>query len=175
MDIGIVVYSQTGHTLSVAAKLQEALSTAGHKVNLERIEVAGPVRLRAVNALLKTRPEIDAYDALVFGSPVQGGTPAPPMMDYLEQIASLQWKTVACLVTGVFPAGWGRNQTIAQMRVVCESKGATVCGSGSVGWLSLGRRRQIAEVVDSLSRLFQGLEGQSPPSTPHPPRVQPSA
>jgi flavodoxin len=154
MNIGIVVYSQTGHTLSVAVKLEEALSAAGHRVNLEQVDVAGPVRLRAVNAPLKTKPAIDAYDALVFGSPVQGGAPAPPMMDYLEQIASLQGRPVACLVTGFFPAGWGRNQTVAQMTEICESKGATVCGSGSVGWLSLGRRQKIAEVVDSLSKLF---------------------
>ena len=32
--------------------------------------------------------------------------------------------------------------------------GAKVCGSGSVGWFSLSRKRQIAEVVDGLSRLF---------------------
>ena len=151
MNVGIIVYSQTGHTLSVAVKLQEALSAAGHAVNLEQVKTAGPVRPGAANVTLETQPEIDRYDALVFGSPVHGGVPAPAMASYLEQIASLQGKKVACLVTGVFPAGWGRNQTIAQMVKICESKGATVCGSGSVGWWSLGRRRQIAAVVDDLA------------------------
>jgi flavodoxin len=154
MDIGIIVYSRTGHTLSVAEKLKEALSTSGHTVDLEQVEIVGPARLGATDVTLSTRPEIDAYDALVFASPVQGGTPAPPMVSYLEQVPSLKGKQVACLVTGVFPARWGRNQTIAQMVEVCESKGATVCGSGSVAWWSLSRRRQIAEVVDSLSRSF---------------------
>jgi len=158
MNIGMIVYSQTGHTLSVAVKLKEKLSAAGHTVSLEQLETVEAVRIYAANAQLKTKPEIDTYDALVFGCPVQGGAPAPPMGSYLEQITSLQGKKVACLATGVFPPGWGRNQTIAQMVETCESKGATVCGSGSVGWWSLGRRRQIAEVVDHLTCCLSGHE-----------------
>jgi flavodoxin len=150
MHIGMIAYSQTGHTLSVAVKLKK-LSAAGHAVSLERLETVEPVRMYAANARLKTKPEIDTYDALVFGCPVQGGAPALPMASYLEQIASLQGKKVTCLATGVFPAGWGRNQTIAQMVETCESKGAAVCGSGSVGWWSLCRKRRIVEVVDDLS------------------------
>ena len=123
-------------------------------VTLEQIETAGPVSLNATSAELKTMPAIDTYDALVFGSPVRGGVPAAPMMSYLEQVPSLAGKKVACLVTGVFPPGWGRNQTIARMKEICESKGATVCGSGSVGWFRLDRKRQIADVVDHVSRLF---------------------
>jgi len=154
MNIGMIVYSRTGHTLSVAMKLKEKLSIAGHMVTLEQLETAGPVSLSATSAELKTMPAIDAYEALVFGCPVQGGVPAPPMVSYLEQVASLEGKQVACLVTGFFPAGWGRNQTVAQMREICKSKGATVCGAGSVGWFSLRRKRQISKVVDSLSALF---------------------
>ena len=154
MDVGIIVYSQTGHTLSIAVKLKEALSAAGHRVSLEQLETVEPVRMYAADAQLKTKPAIDTYDALVLGTPVQGGAPAPPMGSYLEQVTSLQGKKVACLVTGGFPAGWGRNQTIAQMKEVCEAKGATVCGTGSVCWWSLGRKKKVAEVVDDLSRLF---------------------
>ena len=154
MNVGMIVYSRTGHTLSVASKLEERLSVAGHAVTLEQIETAGPVSVGATSAELKTKPPIDPYEALVFGSPVQGGVPAPPMASYLEQVTSLEGKKVACLVTGVFPAGWGRNQTVTRMTEICQSKGATVCGSGSVGWLSLRRKRQISKVVDSLSTLF---------------------
>ena len=154
MKIGLVVYSRTGHTLLVANKLQEKLSAAGHTVTLERLETVGPVGMGDTGVELKARPSVDAYDGLVFGSPVHGALPAPPMVSYLEQLASLEGKQVACLVTGFFPPGWGRNQAIARMKEVCESRGATVCGSGSVGWLSLRRGRQIAEVVDRLRALF---------------------
>jgi flavodoxin len=73
MNIGIIVYSRTGHTLSVAQKLQEKLSAAGHMVTLEQVETAGPVSPSATSAELKIRPAIEEHEALVFGCPVQGG------------------------------------------------------------------------------------------------------
>jgi len=154
MNIGIIVHSHTGHTLSVAKKLEGKLSAAGHTVALEQVEPAEPAKLSATSAELKTKPAIDPYDALVFGSPVWGGRMSAPMTSYLEQIPSLEGKKVACLVTHFFFRGWGADQTLTLMKEVCESKGATVCGSGSVRWFSLGRKRQISKVVDSLSTLF---------------------
>jgi hypothetical protein len=101
----------------------------------------------------------------VLGAPVWGGMPAAPMIAYLDggpsrEGISLQGKRVACLVTGIFPPGMGRNQALARMREICEVKGTTLCGAESVGWLSLRRRRQIAAVVDRLSRSF-GTEGRT--------------
>ncbi|MCU0522967.1 MAG: flavodoxin/nitric oxide synthase, partial [Anaerolineae bacterium] len=81
------------------------------------------------------------------------GLPAPPMRVYLEGIPSLVGKTVALLVTGVMPFAWGRRQTLDQMKEICESRGATVCGLASV-WLGPGRDRRADEVADRVSRLF---------------------
>ncbi|MBN1875621.1 MAG: flavodoxin family protein [Anaerolineae bacterium] len=156
MNIGILVYSHTGHTLNVARKLQEQLSASGHMVTLAQLETVVPLKMGDTTASLKTIPPVDTYDALVFACPVRGGTPAPPMRVYLEQITSLEGKKVACLVTGFFPAKWGRNQTLAQMKTLCESKGATVCGLGSVWWSFPGRKQKISMVVDHLSQLFFG-------------------
>jgi len=41
MNIGIIVYSQTGNTLSIAKKLEEKLSAAGHSATLEEVKVVG--------------------------------------------------------------------------------------------------------------------------------------
>ena len=41
MNIGIIVYSQTGNTLSVAKKLEEKLSLAGHSATLEQVKAIG--------------------------------------------------------------------------------------------------------------------------------------
>jgi flavodoxin len=154
MEIGIVVYSYTGHTLSVAEALQQRLSADGHAITLERLETCAPLRMSDTTIQLKAAPAVDAYDALVFACPVRGGTPASPMRVYLEGIPSLVGKDVACLVTGVLPAGWGRNQALAQMRELCQSKGAEIYGSASVWWWSLRRKRQIAEALDRLRSLF---------------------
>ena len=155
MNIGMVVYSRTGNTLSVAKKLKERLSAAGHTVTLQRLEAVGPISLGPSSPELKTVPAIGEYEAVVLGSSVQGGVLPPIMMSYLQKVTSFEGKKVACLVTGFFPsAGWGRNQTVAQIVEICESKGTTVCGSGSVGWFSLRRGQQISKVVDDLSALF---------------------
>jgi menaquinone-dependent protoporphyrinogen IX oxidase len=155
MHIGIVVYSQTGHTLAVAEKLKETLAASGHRVTLEQVETVGAVSPAATQVTLKTSPEIEPYDALVLGTCVRGGEPALPMASYLALLPSLQSRKVACLATGFFPvASWGRDQTLARMKEVLEAKGATVCGSGSVGWFSLSRRRQIVELVEAFSKLF---------------------
>lgn len=154
MNIGIIVYSLSDHTLTVAKNLKEKLSAAGHEVTLERVETAGPAKVQFENAELKTKPPIDAYDALVFACPVRGGTVPSPMKRYLEQIPSLRDKQVACLVTHFFQREWGANQVLAAMRGICESKGATVRGVGDVQWFSLHRKQQIAQVVEDLSQLF---------------------
>jgi len=161
MKIGIVVYSHTGHTPAVAERLQEALSAVGHSVNLERLEAVGPAALAATDVRLKNVPQIDGYEALVLGTAVRGGQPAPAMASYMDQLPSLEGMQAACLATGFFPAQWGRNQTLAKMAEVCTSKGATVCGSGSVRWPSLRRKRRTAEVVEEMAGLFpcQGQDG----------------
>ena len=154
MNIGIIIYSQTGHTISVATQLKERLSATGHEVSLARVEAAGPVIPAKAGVRLRSKPAIDTYDAVVFGSPVIGGALPPAMESYLKQVASLQGKGVTCLVTHFFRSAWGADQTIAQMKKISKSKGATICGAGNVKWFQLRRKRQIAEVVESLSKLF---------------------
>jgi NAD(P)H-dependent FMN reductase len=123
-------------------------------VNLERVGIIGPDDLGTTDVQLKTKPETAPYDGLVFASPVRGGVMPPAMTKYLEQITSLEGKKVVCLVTHFFPVQWGANQTLDQMKKVCESKGATICGSGDVGWHRLGQKRRIAAAVDNLTDCF---------------------
>jgi flavodoxin len=154
MNIGIVVYSQTGHTLTVAKRLEEKLSADGHVVKLERVEATGAASPAATEVRLKTRPEIDPYDGVVFGSPVMGGALPPAMSGYMARLTSLEGRKVACLVTHFFRPAWGADQTIAQMKEICESKGATICGEGNVRWFQLHRKQKIAEIVEDSSKLF---------------------
>ena len=154
MNIGIILYSQTGNTLSVAQKLQEKLAAAGHTVTLEQIEVVGEAAPgQAVQ--FKTAPDAAPYEALVLGGPVQAFSLNPVTQEYLKQCAPLQGKSVVCLVTQAFPFPWlGGNRAVHQIRRLCEAKGATVRGSGIVNWMKKSRDEQIVEVTDKLSRLF---------------------
>ena len=159
MNIGMIIHSQTGNTHSVALKLKEKLSAAGHAVNLARLKVVGGYKPGTKDVRFETLPNAGQYDALVFGAPVEAFSLSPVMASYLKQIASLQNKKVAFLVTQAFPYPWlGGNRAIRQMKKICESKGATVCGSGVVNWMNPRRDQQITEVTDRLSTLFQSYD-----------------
>ena len=155
MKIGIILYSQTGNTYSVSLKLKEKLVTAGHSVNIERLKVTSEVRLGTKDIKFETLLDVEPYDALVFGSPVQAFSLSSVMASYLTQIASLKGKKVAFLVTQFFPFPWmGGNRTLGQMKKICESKGAAVCGVAIVNWSNPSREKRITEVVEKLSKLF---------------------
>ena len=155
MNIGIILYSQTGNTYSVSLKLKEKLITAEHSVDIERVKVVGEVRPGTKDIRFETLPDIEPYDALVFGSPVQAFSLSSVMASYLTQIASLQGKKVAFLVTQYFPFPWmGGNRTVGQMKKICEPKGAAVCGAAIINWSNPNREKRITEVVEKLSKLF---------------------
>ena len=155
MNIGIILYSETGNTYSVSQKLKEKLVKAGHSVNIERLKVIGKATPGTKNIQFESLPDIGLYDALVFGSPVQAFSLSSAMITYLSQIKSLKDKKVAFLVTQFFPFPWlGGNHAIGQMKKICESKGATVCGTAVVNWSKPSREKQITKMVEKLSKLF---------------------
>ena len=155
MKIGIIVYSQTGNTLSVAEKLEEKLTAAGHSAEIEQVTVAGGRKSGERAFQLESRPDVSQYEALVFGAAVEAFSLSPVMMNYLTGIDSLQGKQVACLVTQFFPYPWmGGNRAIRQMRKLCESKGAAIRGTAVVNWVGYRRAKTTARAID---RLIQSL------------------
>ena len=154
MNIGMIVYSGTGNTWSVAQKLEEKLQAAGHTVTMERIEAVGEVS-PGQPVQFSATPDPQPYDALVIGSPVQAFSLCQAMVDYLKQAPPLQGKPVACLITEAFPFPWlGGNRAVRQMTRLCKAAGANVCGSGIVNWMKKEREQQIVEVTDRMGRLF---------------------
>ena len=99
MKIGIVVHSQTGHTLSVAEKLQEKLTAAGHSANIEKISPVDAKQTDPKKIKIEKLPDLSPYDAFVFAAPVQAFSLSPVMKIYLPQLPSLNGKKVACFVT----------------------------------------------------------------------------
>jgi hypothetical protein len=88
MNIGIIVYSQTGNTYSVALRLQEKLAATGHVATLERIEVVEVAPAKPVQ--FKTLPDAGPYDALIFGAPVHGFVPANARLSQAGRLAAGQ-------------------------------------------------------------------------------------
>lgn len=153
MKIGIIVYSQTENTYSVALKLQDKFQSDGYDVEIQRVVPVGEVPPRAKDVEFHNAPEVAEYDAIIFGAPVHAFNLAPTMAAYLEQIPSLQNKKIACFVTKGLPFNWtGGNKAISKMKEICQSKGGTVVGTDIIIW-----RGNTDEKIEELIRRFSVL------------------
>jgi flavodoxin len=154
MKIGIIFYSLTGNTLSVADKLQSELTASGHEVSVERISILGGPR-QDLNPKIDRVPDPQPHDALVFAAPVRGFALDPAMRACLEQMPELSGKGVVCLITHYLPFAWmGGRQAASQMKKLSEDKSGHVIGSGIINWSRKDRDRQISQTVGRLSKLL---------------------
>ena len=156
MNIGIILNSQTGHTLSIVEKLKEKLSEKGHSVTIDRVTAKGKIE-PGKPVSLDAKPDPAGYDALVLAAPVMGFTLNPAMKAYLAEIGSIEGKKAACLVTQHLPYGWmGGNRAVRIMKRALNGKGAKVAGKAIVHWVNEEKRVQQAEkAVSTLSGLFE--------------------
>lgn len=154
MNVGIIVYSHTGNTLSVAQKLEQALKAAGHSATIERIEPVNNDLRSSGPAKLKSAPDVGPYDAVIFASPVQAFSLAPVMRLYLSQVSSLAGKKVYCFVTQQLKKAWlGGNRAVRQIKSACRAKGADIIISGIVNWSGDTRDKQIDDIVNRLGAI----------------------
>lgn len=154
MKIGIIVYSQTGNTYSVAEKLKAKLASAGHSVNLERITPVSGAK-DGKNIQFGKLPDLTPYDGLVFAAPVQAFSLAPVMAAYMKQLPPLNGKKIACFVTKGLPFTWtGGSGAIGKMKHACESVGGTVGATGFVVWRKANLEKNIADVVEAIGKSF---------------------
>jgi NAD(P)H dehydrogenase (quinone) len=155
MNIGLIIFSGTGNTRSVAVKLQEKLTTAGHAVSLEEITITGETPAQPGKFELKQIPAVDSYDALIFGAPVQAFSLNPVMKAYMAQLPPLNGKRVALFVTKQLALVWlGGTGAIATMKKEVETRGGKVIGSEIVVWAEKKRFATIQKCIESISRLF---------------------
>lgn len=135
MKTGIIVFSQTGNTLSVAKRIQETIAAPDNEVSILKVVALNEQEADVSKIHLSEPPETNSFDLLIFGSPVHGFSLAPVMMAYLNQNSSLDGKKVACYVTQGLPKAWmGGKRALRQMVDICEKKGASIYSTGIVNW-----------------------------------------
>jgi flavodoxin len=155
MNIGIIIYSQTGNTRSVALKIQEKLNAAGHNAVIDEIIISGDTPAQPGKFELKATPDPGSYDSVIFGAPVQAFSLNPVMKAYLEKLPVLTGKRVAIFVTKQLPLlQAGGTGAIARIRKACEGNGALVVGTEIVVWAEKKREKSINNCVDKISGLF---------------------
>lgn len=155
MNIGIISYSQTGNTKSVAEALKEKLSANGHTVSLEQVVPQGEVTPGMKEVNFKEKPDVSQFEGIVFASPVQAFRLAAPMKAYLSGIGPLKDKRIGCFVTKQLPWKWtGGNKALKQMKKLCGSQEGTVLGEEIIFWSSDEKEEMIKNCVERLAGLF---------------------
>ena len=155
MKIGIIVYSNTGNTYSVAEKLYKGLFKKGQSVTIDRIEVNRDMKKAPNKIDFVKNPDVKKYDAIILASPVEAFSLCPVMKNYLEGISSLKGKRIACFVTEYLPFAWmGGNNAIKQMKTICEGKDAIVCRTDVINWKNKHREEMIDHLVSEFTRSF---------------------
>ena len=154
MKIGIIVYSHTGNTLSVAQKIEQALKNAGQTVSIERVEPVIEDPNSSDPVKLKSAPDVNTYDTLIIASPVQAFTLSRVMKLYLSELPDLTGKKVYCFVTQHLKKTWmGGNKAVKKISEACNSKGAEIVSSGIINWSSNARDQQIDGLVSKLGTI----------------------
>jgi flavodoxin len=152
MNIGIILYSHTGNTLSVGEKIRDACLKQGHTCSIERVTLENDDPNSKAPLRLVSAPDISGYDAVIFGAPVHAFSLCHAMKAYLSQLPRIEGKKVCCYVTQQFQKPWlGGNRTIRQMVALCRDKGAIPCATGIVNWASKIREKQIDDLAVKLS------------------------
>jgi hypothetical protein len=155
MNVGIVVYSWSGNTLTVCEKLKEKLAANGHSVVLAELQLEGERARGSREFKLGKLPDLTPFDGLVFGAAVEAFSLSPVLTEYLGRVETLRGTKVGCLVTQQFPYAWlGGNRAIRQMKRLCRAKEANVVGSAVVNWAQSRRAQTVREAVDGLAALF---------------------
>lgn len=158
MKIGIIVHSQSGHTLLVGEKLRDKLKSDGHEVTLKRFHNTetpeGPQRVEDIK--LDHIPDANGYDALIFGAWVQAFNLCPGFTFYLKQIPDFDTSNVSCFLTEQFPYKWmGGGRALSKMKKFLTAKGAEINSSGVINWGHKKREQQIDDLVARFSSQYQ--------------------
>ncbi len=154
MKIGIIVYSKTGNTRSVAEKLKDGLLKAGNEVTLEEVTTAGDPESEPNKIELKDVPATQDYEAVVFAAPVWAFTLCSVMKLYFGRIQTLKGQKVGVFVTQSFKKPWlGGNGAVKWMKRACADKGGAVSKTGVINWKNPKRDEQIAALVKDFSSL----------------------
>jgi len=150
MKIGIIYYSETGHTLQACEALKTKFEELGHSVDLKAVTV---IDIKT-DKTLKDCPEVLNYDLIIFGTPVQGFSLPIPMAEYLKKIHLPLNQKIGVLITQYFKVSWlGANHTIRQLLNAIEISKPDLYAYSIIHWSSKRRLDQLTKAIDKFANI----------------------
>lgn len=133
MQIGIVVYSVTDNTFKFAEAISAGLESAGHDIELTRIETDRPIEGGTKRDMpdyeILNLPDCSDYDIVFMGGPVWAFSACPVIIRTIEEMPGLEGKRVMPFVTMAFPFPFlGGGNAVRQIKSAAEKRGAKPTG-----------------------------------------------
>ncbi|MCK5736763.1 MAG: hypothetical protein KAH21_09805 [Spirochaetaceae bacterium] len=155
MNIAMLIHSMTGNTKIAAERAVVVLRTSGHTVEILALESEGSYKKGDPSPPITSRPELEAYDALVFSSHVEAFSLSAAMKVYLADLPDLKGCKTALLLTQFFPFKWmGGLRALGQGKKAVEAKGGMVVKELVVNWSRKDRDKRISSAGASLAEAF---------------------
>ncbi len=149
MKIGLIIHSNTGHTLEVANDLKMKLAH-NHEVTLLHVNSKNEEQSQKGFVELKDSPDINGFDYLVFGAPIHGFALSKTMATYLKQLQNKSHKNAFIFVTHFFPSpGLGGRQGLRQMIKYLTSKDIQIVNASIIPW-TFGKRKAIKHLLSAF-------------------------
>ncbi|MDR0330647.1 MAG: hypothetical protein LBH93_02935 [Chitinispirillales bacterium] len=129
MKIGIVIHTNTGHTLKFAQAIRDKLTAKGHEVDITGLRTQGVISSGIIpivrtNFSIKNPPDLGEFDAVLIGGPVWAFKASPVIMRYLvEDVRTLKGKKALAFVT---MGGGGGDRALRMINEELEASAADV-------------------------------------------------
>ncbi len=178
MRVGIVVHSETGHTILLARVVADKLRKAGHDVDISLLRARTKIKPGMHKVELRKVPDALSFDILLIGGPVWAFNSSPAVSAYLDTIKDDSLENRLCLsfVTMGLPLHvLNGNRALGEMEKKLARKGGRVLAGHAMHWFVHADK---AAIEHAASTIFKRIEDQceSPPSpqeqSPEPAREQ---
>ncbi|MFW6298996.1 MAG: flavodoxin family protein [Bacillota bacterium] len=158
MKIGMMVHSETGHTMDVAHAIETALKKEGYEVEIRSVVAKSKRPWKESMPSIKETPDPNGYDVLILGAPVWGFTLSRVMEEYLFQVRPIETKRLILFSTGALPRFFGGKRAMKIMHDISKVPEAKTIYAGSVRFPRKKKPRFKREVVDAAVRAVKTLE-----------------
>jgi flavodoxin len=154
MNIGIIIYSLSGHTSEVAKAIAARFRRDSHEVDIKLLMVTGMSHPGSRRFTIHNEPEseeIDGYDAIIFGSPVWLLRASPVILKFQARLEKLDGKKLMNVVTQLSPwRSLGGDQALKAMDAQLKASGGKVLPGESIRYFFGCDRRQLAETLERM-------------------------
>lgn len=152
MKIGVIVYSYTNNTLTIAKKLESILLDKGYDVEVKSIKAEDEsTNINHYN--LVNIPSVENYDSIVFATCVRGFDCALIFKQYIQTIKTLKDKKVCGFVSQYFPFDFmGGSQALKSMKKMINDKEANFIELSSIHMKSKNVDKQIDNLTNQCTQ-----------------------